>query len=190
VQIPQPKLPSALAVAVCVSQSVYNVAVKRILPKPGQESVWDYPRPPRLETCSKHILIVSNGRVLAETHHGLRLLETSHPPSYYLAPQDVKLEWLTPSPSSSFCEFKGEAVYHHLKSGAKNVAWSYPNPTQGYTALQNFLAFYPGRIVLQNGDGCFVDGERVVPQAGNFYGGWITANVVGPFKGEAGTQGW
>jgi uncharacterized protein (DUF427 family) len=164
--------------------------MKRIPPKFGQESVWDYPRPPRLENCSKHILIVSNGQVLAETRRSLRLLETSHPPSYYLPPQHIKLELLTPGHNSSFCEFKGEAVYHHLKSGAKNVAWSYPAPTKGYAALQDFLAFYPLRVVLQDGDGCFVDGERVVPQAGNFYGGWITDDVVGPFKGEAGTQGW
>jgi uncharacterized protein (DUF427 family) len=164
--------------------------MKRIAPKSGQESVWDYPRPPRLETCSKHILIVSGGQTLAETRHSLRLLETSHPPSYYIPPQDVRLELLTKSPSSSFCEFKGEAAYHHLKSGVNNAAWHYPAPTRGFEGLQNHLAFYAARVVLQDGDGCFVDGERVVPQAGNFYGGWITSGVVGPFKGEAGTQGW
>lgn len=162
--------------------------MKKIQPKLGRESVWDYPRPPRLEPCSKHILIISGGQILADTHRALRLLETSHPPSYYLPPEDVQLERLTKSPASSFCEFKGQAAYYAL--GAKEVAWYYPAPTKGYEALRGFLAFYAARVMLQDKDGCFVDGERVVPQAGGFYGGWITNDVVGPFKSEAGTRGW
>ncbi len=164
--------------------------MKKILPKAGQESVWDYPRPPRLEPCSKHIRIVSSGLVLADSIRTLRLLETSHPPSYYIPPEDINLELLQHSPASSYCEYKGEAAYYDLKTGVKSVAWFYPSPTRGYTALVGHLAFYPSRVVVQAGDGCFVNDELVTPQAGNFYGGWITADVVGPFKGEAGTQGW
>ncbi len=164
--------------------------MKKILPKAGQESVWDYPRPPRLEPCGKRIRIVSGGLVLADSIRTLRLLETSHPPSYYIPPEDVNLEMVQHSSASSYCEFKGEAAYYDLKTGAKNAAWFYPSPTRAYAGLMNHLAFYPSRVVVQAGDGCFVNDERVTPQAGNFYGGWITADVVGSFKGEAGTQGW
>ncbi len=164
--------------------------MKRIHPQTGQESVWDYPRPPRLEPCSKQIKIISGGVVLLESTRAFRVLETSHPPSYYLPPEDVQLELLQISSHSSYCEFKGEARYYDLTSGVKNVAWYYPTPTKAYEAIAGYLAFYPSRVVLQEGDGCFVAGERVIPQAGNFYAGWITADIVGPFKGEAGTQGW
>ncbi len=164
--------------------------MKRIVPQIGQESVWDYPRPPRLEPCSKQIKIITGGLVLLESTRAFRILETSHPPSYYVPPEDVKLELLARGSGSSYCEFKGEAAYYDLKSGVKNSAWFYPSPTKAYTAIAGYLAFYPSRVVLQDGDGCFVDSERVIPQAGNFYAGWITADVVGPFKGEVGTQGW
>ncbi len=165
--------------------------MKKIQPQAGQESVWDYPRPPRLEPCSKRIRIVSSGLVLADSVRTLRLLETSHPPSYYIPPEDVNLDLLERNrQTSSYCEFKGEAAYFDLKAGVKNVAWFYPIPSKAYAALVNHLAFYPARVMLQTGDGCFVDDELVTPQAGNFYGGWITSDVVGPFKGEAGTQGW
>ncbi len=167
--------------------------MKKIVPQQGQESVWDYPRPPRLEVCKKRIRIISGGLVLADSTQALRLLETSHPPSYYVPPEDIKLEFLQRSTASSFCEFKGEAAYYDLSIGTqlqRSVGWFYPNPTKAYFALQNHVAFYASRVVIQAGDGCFVDDERVTAQAGNFYGGWITADVVGPFKGELGTQGW
>jgi uncharacterized protein (DUF427 family) len=164
--------------------------MKRVQPLAGQESVWDYPRPPRLEPCSKCIKIISGGLVLLESIRAFRLLETSHPPGYYVPPEDINLDLLVRGSSSSFCEFKGEAAYFDLKSGVKSVAWFYPAPTKAFVAIKDFVAFYPARVVLQAGDGCFVDNELVTPQAGNFYGGWITKDVVGPFKGEAGTQGW
>ena len=164
--------------------------MQKIQPKTGQESVWDYPRPPRLEPCSEEIKIISGGLVLLESRRAFRVLETSHPPSYYLPPEDTRLELLQKSSSSSYCEFKGEAAYYDLGSGVKNVAWYYPTPSKAYAAIAGYLAFYPARVVLQSGDGCFVDNERVIPQAGNFYAGWITTDVVGPFKGEAHTQGW
>jgi uncharacterized protein (DUF427 family) len=164
--------------------------MKKIIPKLGQESVWDYPRPPRFELCSKQIRIISSGLILADSFRAYRVLETSHPPSYYIPPKDVNLELLQQNSASSYCEFKGKAAYYDLKSGTKNVAWFYPNPTKAYAAISGYLAFYPSRVVVQADDGCFVNNEQVIPQAGNFYGGWITADVVGPFKGEAGTQGW
>jgi uncharacterized protein (DUF427 family) len=164
--------------------------MKKIIPKSGQESVWDYPRPPRFELCHKQIRIISSGLILADSVRAFRVLETSHPPSYYIPPEDVNLEFLEQNSASSYCEFKGEAAYYDLKNGAKNVAWFYPNPTKAYAAIAAYLAFYPSRVKLQTGDGCFVNDEQVTPQAGNFYGGWITSDIVGPFKGEAGTQSW
>jgi uncharacterized protein (DUF427 family) len=118
----------------------------------------------------------------------MRVLETSHPPTYYIPPQDVDMGCLSPSQRSSYCEFKGLAVYWNLTVGnqtARDVAWSYPQPSSGYEAIQNYLAFYPGRM-----DRCMVDEEVVQAQAGDFYGGWITSAIVGPFKGGAGTWGW
>ena len=159
-----------------------------IRPNPGQESVWDYPRPPRLEPVQKRIQIISAGLPLADTTRAFRVLETSHPPVYYLPPEDIHMEHLTKSAGSSFCEWKGEARYSALNGS--DVAWYYPAPTKGFEPIAGHLAFYAGRVVLQDGDGCFVDGERVTPQPGGFYGGWITADVVGPFKGIAGSMGW
>ena len=159
-----------------------------IRPSANQESVWDYPRPPRLEPVKKRIQIISAGTVLADTTQAFRVLETSHPPVYYLPPEDIRLERLTQSGGSSFCEWKGGARYYAL-NGA-DVAWYYPSPTKGFEAIAGYLAFYAGRVTLQDGDGCFVDGERVTPQPGGFYGGWITADVVGPFKGIPGSMGW
>ena len=157
------------------------------------ESVWDYPRPPRLEPTTSHLRIVHGGITVAETHRALRILETSHPPVFYLPPQDIRMDLLRPSDArQSFCEFKGLAVYWNLvlddpflQTIVPNVAWSYPQPSPTYAALRDHLAFYPGKV-----DECWVDGEQVQPQAGDFYGGWITSRVRGPFKGGPGTRGW
>lgn len=158
-------------------------------PGPGQESVWDYPRPPRLEQSNKHIQVIFNGIVIADTQRAKRILETSSPPGYYLPPEDVKLtEYFTPSPHRTFCEWKGRASYYSITVGDKtvaNAAWYYSHPTHPYEAIANYVAFYPGKV-----DACLVNGERVQPQEGDFYGGWITSEVIGPFKGGPGTLGW
>jgi uncharacterized protein (DUF427 family) len=157
-------------------------------PEPGQESVWDYPRPPRLEASKKHIQVVFNGVVIADTHRALRILETSHPPVYYIPPEDVQLQYLTPTLRTTFCEWKGAASYYTIVVGDKtipNAAWYYRHPTSPYQPLANYIAFYPAKM-----DACYVDNEPVQPQPGDFYGGWITSDIVGPFKGEAGTSGW
>jgi uncharacterized protein (DUF427 family) len=159
-----------------------------INPEPGQESVWDYPRPPRLEPASNRIQIILDGVVIADTQHAQRVLETSHPPVYYIPPEDVRMEYLHPSRQRSFCEWKGAASYYTLTVGERTVpdaAWYYPDPTPGFAAIKDHLAFYPSKM-----DECLVDGERVQSQPGDFYGGWITNNIVGPFKGDPGTWGW
>jgi uncharacterized protein (DUF427 family) len=161
---------------------------KRIQPQPGQESVWDYPRPPRVELTAHHIQVVFNGVTIADTRRAYRMLETSHPPVYYLPPADVQMQHFTRTGRSSLCEWKGRASYYTLTVGertAANAAWFYPEPVAEYAAIRDHIALYPQLM-----DACFVDGERVTPQPGGFYGGWITAKVVGPFKGEPGTQGW
>jgi uncharacterized protein (DUF427 family) len=156
------------------------------------ESVWDYPRPPRLEAARRTLRIVHGNTVIAETSRALRILETSHPPVYYFPPADVAINLLRPRLGrTSFCEFKGSARYWDLvlnddhRQKISDVAWSYDNPSKPFAALRDHLAFYASRV-----DECWVDGERVVPQAGDFYGGWITSHVQGPFKGAPGTMGW
>lgn len=159
-----------------------------IPPQPGQESVWDYPRPPRLEPISKHIQIIFNGEIIADTHQAFRVLETSHPPVYYIPPQDIRQACVRPAPGTSWCEWKGQAAYFTVKVGdkaAERVAWSYPRPSPAFAEIAGYLAFYAGPM-----DACLVNGEKARPQPGNFYGGWITNDIVGPFKGEAGTAGW
>jgi len=154
----------------------------------GRECVWDYPRPPRLEPTPRHIRVEFAGVVLADTRSAFRVLETSHPPVYYVPPQHVALQHLIASPDSSFCEWKGKAAYYTIVVGtarAENAAWYYPEPTPAFAAIRNHVAFYPAPM-----DGCFVDGERVAAQPGHFYGGWVTSELVGPFKGGAGTRGW
>ena len=161
---------------------------KRISPSPGQESVWDYPRPPLLEKTSKHIQIVFQATHIVDTTQAYRVLETSHPPVYYIPPGDVKMKYLIPSTGWSLCEWKGRANYYSIEvSGYRieNAAWYYPKPTAPFKAIKDYIAFYPQMM-----DACYVDGERVVPQPGNFYGGWITSDIVGPFKGEPGTLSW
>lgn len=165
---------------------------QRIPSVAGQESVWDYPRPPRVEETSKYIEVIFNGVVIADTRRAKRILETSHPPSYYIPPEDVRLkEYFKPSSDrhSSFCEWKGAAGYYTIEVNGKraeNAAWFYSKPTPGpFAAIKDHVAFYPGRM-----DECRVDGERVTAQPGQFYGGWITKDIVGPFKGAPGTMGW
>ena len=162
--------------------------VHRIEPGPGQESVWDYPRPPRLERSDEHVVVEHRGVVVADSTSTWRVLETSQPPAYYLPPDDVDLSLLRPSATRTFCEWKGTAAYLDLTVGDDTVhdaAWAYPAPTGAFAAIQDHLAFYPQRL-----EACWVDGERVAANDGGFYGGWITSRVVGPFKGAPGTQGW
>ncbi|NDJ54749.1 MAG: DUF427 domain-containing protein [Chloroflexi bacterium] len=162
--------------------------LKREKPGPGQESVWDYPRPPRLEQVKETLKVVFNGEVIAETSNALRVLETSHPPQYYFPPEDVKTEVFTQTPRRTFCEFKGAASYWTVKVGdklAENAVWAYETPNSGYQPLAGYFSFYAGPF-----DACYVGDEQVDAQAGNFYGGWITSKVVGPFKGGPGTMGW
>lgn len=155
---------------------------------PGQESVWDYPRPPRVEPDTRHVVVRFGGEVVADTRRAVRVLETSHPPVFYIPPEDVRIELLESNGQQTWCEFKGDAHYYDLVVDGKvseSAAWCYPEPRAGYEAIQHGIAFYPGRV-----DECTVDGERVTPQAGGFYGGWITSEIVGPFKGDPGTSGW
>ncbi len=154
------------------------------IPEPGQESAWDYPRPPRVEPSREHVRVTLAGAVLADTTSALRVLETSHPPVYYIPVADIDMTRLRRAGGSSLCEFKGTAAYWDA-DGAPAVGWSYPDPFPGYELLAGHIAFYPGHV-----DEATVDGERVKPQAGGFYGGWITSRVAGPFKGAAGTRGW
>ena len=165
------------------------------------ESVWDYPRPPRLEQTERRLRVVHAGVTVAETRRGWRVLETSHPPVYYFPEADVRMGLLRPSArGGSFCEFKGVARYWNLdvtgafradRSSAGEVAvvpavgWSYPAPSRTYAALKDAVAFYASKV-----EECWVDAEQVEAQAGDFYGGWITSWVKGPFKGGAGTTGW
>lgn len=157
-------------------------------PKPGQESVWDYPRPAICERATLAIRIEFGGRVIAETHAAWRTLETSHPPTYYLPPDDIAEGVLKPSGHRTLCEWKGQARYFDVVAGerrAANAAWAYGDPTPSFAPIRGFVAFYPALM-----DACFVDGERVTPQPGGFYGGWVTSHVAGPFKGAPGTMGW
>ncbi|MFV0920585.1 DUF427 domain-containing protein [Sphingomonas parapaucimobilis] len=155
---------------------------------PGQESVWTYPRPAIAEPSPRHVRIAHRGIVIADTRAAVRTLETSHPPSWYLPPADIDQGVLRRSDRRSFCEWKGEAIYWHVTLGEtvlRDVAWSYPNPMPGFAILRDHLAFYAGPF-----DHCTVDGEQVRPQPGGFYGGWITADLAGPFKGVPGSMGW
>lgn len=162
--------------------------MKREEPGPGQESVWDYPRPPRLEASDKRIRVEAGGVTIADTTRAMRLLETSHPPGWYLPPDDVRTDLLEPVDGQSLCEFKGVARYYDVVVEGRRferAVWAYPAPSRAYEALTGYLSFYPGRV-----ERCFVDEEQVTPQEGQFYGGWITGDVVGPFKGGPGTHGW
>lgn len=153
------------------------------------EWVWDYPRPPLVVPSYEHVVVELDGEVVVETRRSLRVLETSHPPVYYLPVEHVVPGVLRPVPGQTWCEFKGAASYFDVVGPGGGVrsraAWHYPQPTPGYEALAGHVAFYPGRMGR-----CTVDGETVVAQPGDFYGGWITSRVTGPFKGAPGTSGW
>ena len=167
-------------------------APRRVEPGPGQESVWDYPRPPKVERVRRVLRVVFGGEVIAETAHGLRVLETAGPPTYYFPPDDVRTDFLEPGKKRTICEWKGVATYFDVRVEADgedrvadDAAWTYRDPKEGYEMLEGYFAFYAGPM-----DRCMVGDERVVPQPGDFYGGWITSDVVGPFKGAPGTEGW
>ena len=157
-------------------------------PGPGQESVWDYPRPPRLEPFGGRITVELGGEVIASTDTGWRVLETSHPPTYYLPRTAFRAGALRPAPGSSWCEWKGQARYFDLVARsriARKAAWNYPEPTRGFEPIADAVAVMAGQV-----DRCTVNGEEITPQPGGFYGGWITSWVVGPFKGIPGSMGW
>lgn len=152
------------------------------------ESVWDYPRPPALRHVAEHITVMLGGQVVADCDRAIQILETSHPPTYYLPRSAFAREALRGVGGTSWCEFKGVASYFDVLGGeeiATSAAWYYPNPTAGYRELVDHVALYPGRMQQ-----CTVDGETVQAQEGDFYGGWITSRVAGPFKGAPGTRGW
>lgn len=157
-------------------------------PGPGQLSVWDFPRPPEYVQWHELVEIRFGGSLIASTTEAWCVLETSHPPAYYLPRSAFAPRSLRPADGSSYCEWKGRAVYYDVVSGdrvAPRAAWSYPSPSAAAAAIRDHVAVYPGLM-----DSCTVDGETVRPQQGGFYGGWITSRVVGPFKGGPGTQGW
>ena len=151
------------------------------------ESVWDYPRPPRLEPSARRVRVALGGVIVAESERAHRVLETSHPPVYYVPPEDVAEGALVAAPGTTFCEWKGTARYHTVRAGgreAPRAAWSYPDPVPAFAAIAGHVAFYPALTE------CYLDDERVRPQGGGFYGGWVTDEIVGPFKGGPGTGGW
>ena len=155
---------------------------------PGQESVWAFPRPSVAQPSARHLRIEHHGCVVAETRRAIRTIETSHPPTYYFPPADVFVTVTRSARAGSFCEWKGEAVYFDVTVAGvtlNQAAWSYPTPTAPFAAVAGYLAFYAAAFEV-----CFVDGERVRPQPGGFYGGWITSDLAGPFKGVPGSQFW
>lgn len=159
-----------------------------IAPLAGQESVWDYPRPPRIEVDSRHVQVLVADVMLADTTHCLRVLETGSPPTFYVAPQDVRMEYLRPCTGSSVCEWKGRASYWSIYLDdtliVERAAWSYLAPYEGFAPIAAYVSFYPAKVE------CYVADHRVAAQPGGFYGGWVTPDVVGPFKGLPGTHGW
>lgn len=155
---------------------------------PGQLSVWDFPRPPRVESVALRVRIQLGGQLIVDTTAALRVCETSSPPAYYIPPGEIAPGCREPSERTSFCEWKGVAHYWTVSAGgrrAKDAAWSYPAPDPGYEALKDYIAFYPRRM-----DACWVGEHRVEPQPGLYYGGWITPELVGPFKGAPGSEAW
>lgn len=167
---------------------LFGHAPRRDTPGPGQRSVWDFPRPPRLERVRERVRIAFNGRTIADSTDAWRVCETASPPTYYIPRQDIADGVLDEAPGGSMCEWKGQAKYWTLRVGeceSRAAAWSYPKPTSAFRALAGHLAFFAGRV-----DACFVGDDRVVPQAGGFYGGWITRDLAGPFKGDPGTGHW
>ena len=159
-----------------------------VVPGPGQESVWDYPRPPRVEPVSQRIRVVVGRRVLADTLAAKRVLETAGAPVYYIPPVDVDVTLLTPTSRTSTCEWKGIAGYFDFDDGDRHIpaiAWTYRDPRPGFEAIRGHLAFYAAKV-----DEARVGDERATPQPGGFYGGWVTRAITGPIKGEPGSEGW
>lgn len=159
-----------------------------VVPGPGQESVWDYPRPPRVEPVPERIRVVVDGVAVADSTRAVRVLETAGAPVYYLPREHVRMDLLRPSPSSSACEWKGAASYWSYEADGRRVedmAWSYERPSAGFDAIRGCLAFYAAKV-----DEAWVGAERATPQPGGFYGGWMTRRIVGPVKGEPGSRGW
>jgi uncharacterized protein (DUF427 family) len=157
-------------------------------PGPGQESAWDYPRPPRLERSHRRVRVTFAGRLLVDTTAAWRVLETSHPPTWYLPPGDMDATMIEPAEGSSWCEWKGHARYWTVRAAGRvavRAGWSYPDPLPGFAPIRDHVAFYAGPM-----DECRVDDMLVTPQPGGFYGGWITPDVTGPFKGGPGSRGW
>lgn len=154
-------------------------------PGDGQESVWDYPRPPALVDCPQLIEVNAGDRLISRSTHSKRVLETASPPTIYIPPADIQFEQLQRVAGNSYCEWKGAAEYWALTDNTNiSIGWSYPTPNAAFSAITNWLCFYPGRVA------CYIDGERVQPQEGGFYGGWVTANIVGPWKGAPNTGHW
>jgi uncharacterized protein (DUF427 family) len=155
-------------------------------PDEQQESVWDYPRPPALLECGQLVEVKTGNTTIASSTRSMRVLETASPPTVYIPPDDIALEQLIRVRGNSFCEWKGAADYWALAEGnnAQAIGWSHPNPKPAFAAIRDWLCFYPGRTQ------CYIDGERVRPQEGGFYGGWVTSNIVGPWKGPPNTGHW
>jgi len=179
---------TASPVGAAVTAGCVPPPADRAVPRPDQESVWDYPRPPRVEPVPERVRVVAGGITVADTKRALRVLETAGPPVYYMPPADVRTDLIRPTEHTSVCEWKGRARYHTLVLAGReiaNAAWSYPEPSPGYAAIRDHLAFYAWAV-----DEAWVGDERATPQPGRFYGGWITSRIVGPFKGGPGTFGW
>ncbi len=158
-----------------------------ITPKENQESVWDYPRPPVSKLDSRQVLVKLGNVIIAESTAAIRVLETAHPPTFYLPKSDVRMDYFVRESRSSFCEWKGQATYWTVKTEFDQVAsacWSYPSPRDEFQNIQNCFSFYPAQFE------CTIDGETVRPQPGGFYGGWVTDEVIGPYKGDPGTSSW
>jgi uncharacterized protein (DUF427 family) len=154
------------------------------------ESVWDYPRPPRIEPLDRHVRVVLGGETIAESDRAIRVLETASPPTIYVPREDIRMDLLIDAGDEvhTECEWKGTASYMHAEAGGKRaqrVAWYYPDPKDDFEQLTDHLAFYPRRV-----DAAYLDEELVTPQPGAYYGGWITEEIEGPFKGEPGSEGW
>jgi uncharacterized protein (DUF427 family) len=176
----------AISCAHLLQRSIKS-SMNREKPGPGQESVWDYPRPPRLEQSSKTIRVVFHGQLIAQSIRACRVLETSHPPTWYIPSADVNMDFLEATSKTSFCEWKGMASYWTVRVAdqmAQSAAWSYEAPNPSFASIKSHIAFYPSHFE------CYVDDERVIAQPGGLYGGWITRELVGPFKGVPGSWGW
>ena len=157
-----------------------------VIPKTGQESVWDYPRPPILMRDGRPVKVCYEDQIIAKSSSTYRLLETASPPTFYVPPQDVNWALLRSAAGTSVCEWKGVAQYWELAANpqAGVIGWSYPAPKTAYEKIRDYVAFYPSRCT------CYVADEKVKAQPGQFYGGWITSEIVGPFKGDPGTGHW